>query len=43
MPICLEIGNTTGISTTAAGSPSSTIPNSMTSTETATRKSHGVE
>jgi hypothetical protein len=42
MPICLAMGNTTGISTTAAGSPSRTMPNAMTMTDTASRKSHGV-
>src|SRR2546426_5459643 len=45
MPICLAIGNTTGMSTTAAGSPSSTMPKSMTRTDTARREQprRGVE
>src|SRR3972149_4091385 len=42
MPISLASGNTTGTRTTAAGSPSSTMPNMITMRLTATRKSHGV-
>ena len=39
MPIVSAIGNTTGISTTAAGKPSSTMPNIMVSKAIAIRNS----
>ena len=39
MPIRVAIGNTTGISTTAAGSPSSTMPNTIVINATPSRNS----
>ena len=41
MPISSAIGNTTGISTTAAGRPSSTMPNIMVISAVHSRNSHG--
>src|ERR1700692_521165 len=41
IPIASEIGNTTGIRTTAAGSPSSRMPNRQVMTAVPIRERHG--
>ena len=43
MPIFSAIGKTTGISTTAAGSPSSTVPNIMVISAVTIRNSQGID